>query len=81
MDDKKVYAIVDRFDESELEMRKECGERHLDDIKIIGMNLVDEGQAYVYIKKRDGDITSILVDVDDFCEAVNQMIEEVNSLR
>ena len=74
----KTHAIVDAFDEGEIECRKHCNDIGLDGVKVLGMNLIDEHQVYLFIKEEDGSITSTVVHIDGFISMVNSLIDELN---
>ena len=76
----KTYGITDVFDAGEIEARKRSNEPDLDGVKILGFNLIDADQLYLFIKDENNNIVSTIVDVHALLIGIDGVIDEVNEL-
>lgn len=72
----KTYASEDLLDAGEVEARKRAEDYDLSGIKLLGMNLIDEHQAYVFIQDEDGEIVSTIQDLRKLYAMVRAMCHE-----
>ena len=77
----KTYASEDLFDAGEVEARKHAQDYDLSEIKILGMNLIDEHQAYVFIQDEDGEIVSTIQSLRKLGVMIHSLLEEAKELK
>jgi len=77
----KTYASEDLFDAGEVEARKHAQDYDLSGIKLLGMNLIDEHQAYVFIQDEDGEIVSTIQSLRKLGVMIHSLLEEAKELK
>lgn len=77
----KTYALPDLLDLGEVECRKHSNDHDLDGIKVLGMNLIDEEQAYVFIQDEEGEIVSTIQDLNKLYAMVKALRHEATQTR
>lgn len=69
----KTYALPDRLDEGEVEARKCACDHDLEGVKVLAMNLIDEGQVYLQIQEEDGNVVSTIQSLRKLTEMVKAL--------
>jgi len=77
----KTYASEDLFDEGEVECRKHCNDHDLNGIKVLGANLIDKHQVYLFIQDEDGEIVSTIQSLRKLGVMIHSLLEEAKELK